>query len=231
MHRAQVTVNGHPLSYGECGSGPPLLLLHGGGDSGEHTYAKQLDFLASHRRLIAPDQVGQGRTPDVPGPLSYRAMMEDTAALLAALELDQVDAIGFSDGGILALMLAIRHPHRLRRLVISGVNIAPQGLSPQFLEVLRAQETARPGTLDARLAALWRSAPTEEDIDPRQLARITHPTLVVSGDRDLVTLEHTFEIHRALAHGELCILPGTGHGTFSERPEWLNPIIEAFIGQ
>ncbi len=76
---------------------------------------------------MAPDQVGQGHTPDVPGPLSYTAMMEDTAALLKMLKLKHVDVVGFSDGGILALMLAVRHPELVRRLVISGVNIAPRG--------------------------------------------------------------------------------------------------------
>jgi pimeloyl-ACP methyl ester carboxylesterase len=229
MQRSQVIVNGHPISYAECGTGSPVLLLHGGGDSGEHAYAKQLDFLASHHRLVAPDQVGQGHTPDVPGALSYRAMSEDTAALLVSLGLERVDVIGFSDGGILALMLAIRYPQLLRRIVISGVNIAPRGLSAQFLEGLRAQQTTSPGTLDERLAALWLTSPTEADIDPRALAKIAQPTLVICGDRDVITLEHTLEIYRALAHGELCILPGTGHTTFSDRPEWLNPIIGEFI--
>jgi len=124
-----VTVNGHRIYYAVRGAGPTLVLLHGGGDSGEHSFERQIDLFAQHHRIIAPDQVGQGHSPDVPGPLSYTLMMQDTAALLRLLKLRNVDVMGFSDGGILALMLAVRHAELVRRLVISGVNIAPEGLT------------------------------------------------------------------------------------------------------
>ena len=113
--------------YAARGSGTTVVFLHGGGDSGEHSFARQLDVFSEHHHIVAPDQVGQGRTPEVPGPLSYTAMMDDTAALLKFLNLKHVDIVGFSDGGILALMLAVRHPDLVRSLVISGVNIAPRG--------------------------------------------------------------------------------------------------------
>jgi pimeloyl-ACP methyl ester carboxylesterase len=100
------------------GDGPTLVLLHGGGDSGENSFARQLDFFAQQHRIVVPDQVGQGRTPDVPGPLTYGGMMEDTVALLQHLGLGEVDVIGFSDGGILALMLAVRYPELVRRVVV-----------------------------------------------------------------------------------------------------------------
>ena len=119
----RTSIHGHPIFYAMQGRGPTLLLLHGGGDSGEHSFAQQLDEFAEHHFIVAPDQVGQGRTPDIKGPLSYTGMMEDTAALLQHLKLKQVDVVGFSDGGILALMLAVRHPELVRRLVISGVKI------------------------------------------------------------------------------------------------------------
>src|ERR1700677_4636633 len=123
-------IHGHKIYYAVRGSGPTLVFLHGGGDSGEHSFVRQLDVFSEHHHIVAPDQVGQGRTPDVPGPLSYTAMTEDTAQLLKVLKLKNVDVVGFSDGGILALMLAVRHPELVRRLVISGVNIAPEGLRP-----------------------------------------------------------------------------------------------------
>ena len=119
-------IHGHRIYYTVRGNGPTLVLLHGGGDSGEHSFVRQLDVFSEHHHIVAPDQVGQGRTPDVPGPLSYTAMMEDTATLLRLLKLKHVDIVGFSDGGILALMLAVRHPELVGRLVISGVNIAPE---------------------------------------------------------------------------------------------------------
>jgi pimeloyl-ACP methyl ester carboxylesterase len=222
-------IHGHKIYYAMRGSGPTLVFLHGGGDSGEHSFVRQLDVFSEHHHIVAPDQVGQGRTPEVPGPLSYTAMMEDTAELLKMLKLQHVDVVGFSDGGILALMLAVRHPELVRRLVISGVNIAPEGLRPEDLEELRATETPKPTTIDEKLAHLWLTSPTEAELNLGLLAKITQPVLVISGDRDAITLEHTLKIFHALPDAELCVLPGTDHATFSGRSDWLNPIISVFL--
>jgi pimeloyl-ACP methyl ester carboxylesterase len=222
-------IHGHAMFYAMQGHGSTLLLLHGGGDSGEHSFAQQLDVFAEHFSIVAPDQVGQGRTPDVRGPLSYTSMMEDTAALLQHLKLKHVDVVGFSDGGILALMLAVRHPELVRRLVISGVNIAPDGLNPDDLEDLRATQIPKPKTIDEKLTQLWANSPTEAELSVAMLAKIIQPVLVISGDRDAITLEHTLKIFHALPLAELCVLPGTDHATFSGRSEWLNPIISAFL--
>jgi pimeloyl-ACP methyl ester carboxylesterase len=226
---SKAAIHGHNIYYAVRGSGPTLVFLHGGGDSGEHSFVRQLDVFSEHHHIVAPDQVGQGRTPDVPGPLSYTAMMEDTAKLLSLLKLHHVDIVGFSDGGILALMLAVRHPELVGRLVISGVNIAPEGLQPENLEQLRASVTPVPKTIDEKLAHLWLTSPTQEELNLGLLAKITQPVLVISGDRDAITLEHTLEIFHALPDAELCVLPGTDHATFSGRSEWLNPIIGAFL--
>jgi pimeloyl-ACP methyl ester carboxylesterase len=225
----QATVNGHPLCYAERGKGTPLLLLHGGGDSGEHSFTRQLDTLGAKRHLIAPDQVGQGRTPPIPGPLSYRAMMDDTAALLGQLGVSRADAVGFSDGGILALMLAIHHPASVRRLVVGGANISPEGLAPAHLEGLRKAQKTNPESIGEKLAKLWFTSPVEGEIGLAALSALPHPVLLISGDRDVVTLEHTLAMYRALPNAELCVLPGTGHGTFADRAEWLNPIIVEFL--
>ena len=222
-------IRGHRIYYTVRGNGPTLVLLHGGGDSGEHSFVRQLDVFSEHHHIVAPDQVGQGHTPDVPGPLSYTAMMEDTATLLELLKLKHVDIVGFSDGGILALMLAVRHPELVGRLVISGVNIAPEGLNPENLEELRALQIPKPKTIDEKLAHLWLTSPTEAELNLSLLVKITQPVLLISGDRDAITLEHTLQIFHALPHAELCVLPGTDHATFSGRPEWLNPIINSFL--
>src|SRR6202521_318710 len=222
-------IHGHEIYYAVRGSGPTMGFLHGGGDSGEHSFARQLDVFSEHHHIVAPEQVGQGGTPEVPGTLSYTAMMEDTAALLKRLDLQRVDIVGFSGGGILALMLAVRHPELVRRLVISGVNIAPEGLRPEDLEELRATQIPKPKTIDEKLARLWFTSPTEAELNLGLLAKISQPVLVISGDRDDITLEHTLTIFHALPDAELCVLPGTDHATFSRRSEWLNPIISAFL--
>ena len=222
-------IHGHRMYYAERGSGPTLVLLHGGGDSGEHSFERQLDVFSQQHRIIAPDQVGQGHTPDVSGPLSYTSMAQDTATLLTALKLKRVDIVGFSDGGILALMLAIRHPELVRRLVISGVNVTPEGLTAQQLQGLRDAQIEQPRTVAEKLAKLWLTSPTETELNLAMLSQVERPVLVISGDRDAITLEHTLLIFHALPHAELCVLPGTDHATFSGRPEWLNPIIGAFL--
>ncbi|HEY6453610.1 MAG TPA: alpha/beta hydrolase [Steroidobacteraceae bacterium] len=230
-HWHWVQIHGHRMYYAVRGSGPTLVLLHGGGDSGEHSFEQQIQTFSLHHRIIAPDQVGQGHTPDVPGPLSYTRMMQDTAAVLQQLGLRNVDVVGFSDGGILALMLAVRHPDLVRRLVISGVNIAPEGLTSEERADLGAARSARPRptSVGDKLTELWLNSPTPQELSPALLATIHKPVLVISGDRDAITLEHTLQIFRALPMAELCVLPGTDHGTFSGRPAWINPIVSAFL--
>ena len=222
-------IHGHRLYYAVQGTGRTLVLLHGGGDSGEHSFEQQIELFSKHHRIIAPDQVGQGRTPDVPGPLSYSSMMQDTAELLHGMKIHRVDVVGFSDGGILALMLAARHPELVRRLVISGVNISPEGLTDEHREGLIAAQSPTPSNIDEKLTQLWLTSPTHSELNPEVLARIEKPVLVVSGDRDAIRLEHTLEIFRALPQAELCVLPGTDHGTFSGRAEWINPIVSDFL--
>ena len=224
-----IRVHGHMMYYAVQGGGPPLLLLHGGGESGFHTFEQQFTTFSLHHRIVAPDQVGQGHTPPVPGPLSYTHMMQDTVAVLQQLNLRNIDVMGFSDGGILALMLAVRHPELVHRLVISGVNIAPEGLTDEEREGLRATDSPRPTTIDEKLTKLWLSSPTTSELTLALLATIHKPVLLISGDRDAITLEHTLQIYRALPQAELCVLPGTDHGTFSGRPAWINPIISAFL--
>ena len=224
------TINGHPIYYAILGHGSPRLLLHGGGESGEESFAHQLDVFARHHLVVVPDQVGQGRTPDVrKGILTYTAMTEDTAALLEHLRLSHVDVVGFSDGGILALMLAAYHPELVRRLVVSGVNITPNGMNADDLEDLRATQSPNPRTIDEKLAHLWYTSPTKSELNVEILATIKQPVLVISGDRDAIRLEHTLTIFHALPDAELCVVPDTDHGTFAERPEWLNPIIAVFL--
>jgi len=226
----RTTVNGHTMYYEVRGKGRPLLLLHGGGDSGTHSFEQQLGSFARGHQLILPDQVGQGRSPDVFGVLSYTAMMQDTRELLKSLKTGKVDVVGFSDGGILALMLAVRHPELVRRLVISGVNIAPEGLTADALDELRAMPVSEsPSTVDEKLRLLWLNSPTEQELNLELLSKIREPVLVISGDRDVVTLEHTVQIYRAIPHAELCVLPGTDHSAFATRADFLNPIALVFL--
>ncbi len=227
-------VNGHPLYFEIRGTGAPLVLLHGGGDTIASSFSRQLDTFAMSREVIAPEQVGQGHTPDVAAPLTYADMMEDTVSLLKQLGVSNADVIGWSDGGIIALMLAARHPELVRRVVVSGANISPDGLEDSEIAAIhraaRDMPSAQAG-IGAKLTALWLNAPTQSELSPDLLAHIQKPVLVMAGDHDMIKLEHTLKIYRSLPRGQLYILPGTWHSTFEQRPQWVNPVVLSFLEQ
>jgi pimeloyl-ACP methyl ester carboxylesterase len=226
-----VEVHGHRLYYERAGQGRPLLLLHGGGNTIHGSFGKQFDEFAKTHLVIAPEQVGHGHTPDAGGTLTYGGMADDTAALLQQLKLTDVDVVGWSDGGDLALILAVRHPELVRRVVVSGANYSPEGQFPDDLRNMREKEAkpdpAKP--FEAKLNHLWLTGPMASELSPALLARIGKPVLVMSGDHDVIRLDHTIELYRALPQARLCVLPGTGHGTFNERPQWVNEIVLAFL--
>ena len=245
------TVNGHVLYYETGGSstGQPILLLHGGGSSIRGSFHAQLAALGKAHPVIAIEQVGQGHTPDVPGPLSYTGMTEDTAALLTQLDLPPVDVVGYSDGGIIALMLAVHHPAQVRRLVVSGANLDPSGLTDEDLAEMQSQEPADPDTddtpgddkgdllenggepvaLSEKLRQLWLHSPTPDQLSPEMLHAVQKPVLVMAGEHDAIRLEHTQQIAQSLPQARLWILPNTGHATFSERPRWVNAALLRFL--
>lgn len=224
-------VNGHRMYYETSGSGRPLLLLHGGGNSIHSSFAKQLDVFAKTHAIIAPEQIGHGHTPDVAGPLTYARMADDTAALLVQLKLKDVDVMGWSDGGIIALILAVQHPELVRRLVVSGANFAPEGYFPDDVRQMRAKDVAPPTTIAQRLNHLWATSPTKDELNPELLASLHRRVLVMAGDHDLIQLDHTIALYHALPDARLCILPGTTHSTLIQRPEWVNAIVATFLDE
>jgi pimeloyl-ACP methyl ester carboxylesterase len=243
------SVNGHRLYFEQRGSGPPLILLHGGGSTPEDSFPAQFDIFAADHRVIAPEQAGHGRSPDIAGGYSYTGMMEDTVALLHGLKVNKADFVGWSDGGIVALMIAVRHSSLVRRLVVSGVNISPDGInSDDEDEALDASTAATQGsswgsaprffpytvlhgpTVDEKLRSLWRGSPTEAELSPALLQHVEKPVLLIAGEYDVVSLAHTLSIYCALPKADLYIVRGAGHGTFVESPDQVNPRILAFLG-
>lgn len=242
-------VNGHRMYYEVYGQGRPMLLLHGGGNNVRRSWRRQiLDFAPTHE-VIAPEQIGNGHTPDVAGPYSYAQMTEDTAELLQQLHLKEVDAVGWSDGGIIALMLAIRHPELIRRVVATGANTDPSAFSAADQAGLRATPAATMVTGDVlndynsysadgpghapvmgeKLKQLWLTHPVPSELSMDLLHTVHARVLVMAGDHDAIPLEHILRIYRALPNAELWILPETGHGTFVERPDWTDPMVLSFL--
>ena len=242
-------VHGLNMYYEVHGQGRAVVLLHGGMNTIETSFAKQIRTLAQKHRVIAIEQMAHGHTHDVPGrPLTYEAMAADTAALLIQLGIRNADLIGWSDGGQIALRLAFTHPELIRRVIASGVGFGAtpavaKDLGPAkdfgklaagwFPEGYAAYKRVSPDGPDhwqivaVKGRAMW-SAPNW-GFRATDLAKIKLPVLIVAGDRDLVSLEETNRMVSAIPRAQLLILPGTGHTTFQDRPAWLNPILLDFL--
>jgi pimeloyl-ACP methyl ester carboxylesterase len=247
-------VNGAKLYVESIGRGSPMLFLHGGLMFFDNAYAKQMHFFAATHQVIGIDQRGHGHSPDGPWQLSYQMMADDTAAVLQRLKIGRVDVVGQSDGGNIALLLARDHPELVRRIVVSGANL--RGWTPEIMqanqklaavqieEKVRRIASSLPAyfvqdyaavspdgsdhwmTMVAKCFWLWGQPVV---IEPLELKRIQAPVMVVAGDHDFTSVEENTEIFRALPHAELFLVPGTGHGTFQNRPDLLNLAVKQFL--
>lgn len=217
-------ISGYRMYYEEYGHGRPVVLLHGGLSTIADSFAEQIPVLAARHHVIAIEQVGHGHTPDALSTFTYDQMAADTDKLLHLLGVRRVDFVGWSDGGIIALVIARRDPQLVRRLVVSGVNVDAEGQRPEDLEELREDRPDDP--VAGKVRQLWL---TPVVLGRSDLKRIEAPVLLVSGDHDAIRLEHTIDIFEALPNAELCILPGTGHDTFQTAAAELDPIILKFL--
>jgi pimeloyl-ACP methyl ester carboxylesterase len=238
---------GDVQGYAEVhGSGEPLLLLHGGFCSIE-TWAGQIPALAEHYEVHAPERPGNGRSADRPGPVSFDHMVRDSLAYLDAAGLESAHVVGFSDGAITGLLLALEHPERVRSLVSISANLDPS-IFDEDEEEDDGESGAAPGESDLRAAyarlspdgpehaevvldkllRMWRAEP---NIPVESLARISAPTLVLAGDRDSIPTGHTIEIARGIPGAELCIVPHAGHMVIEQHPDVVNRHILEFLAR
>jgi pimeloyl-ACP methyl ester carboxylesterase len=212
-----------------AGDEPPLVLLHGGGSTIDTTFERILPLLARTRRVIAFEQQGHGRTADLADrPFTFEQSADDTAALLDQLEVQRADLLGFSNGGSIALQVAIRHPERVRKLAVASAMFKRDGMEAQFWEFMKH---ATLNDMPEALKAAYRStAPNPEQLQlfhdksvkrmlefkdwpPEAIRSIAAPTLVLSGDHDVVRPEHAVEMFRLIPRARLAVLPGA-HGEF-----------------
>jgi pimeloyl-ACP methyl ester carboxylesterase len=217
-------VNGLEMFYETHGDGAPLLLLHGGMAS---TPEKWIPFFAAHFRVIAPEQMGQGRTADlVNRPFHYHDMAEDTVELMRQLGTESASVVGYSDGGIVGLDMAIHHPERVTKLAVTGANSRVDGYTEENQEFLRGFDPETELVWDdyaqhspdgadhwpvvlGRLKLMWS---VEPGFTNEELGSIEASTLLIIGDRDIVTTEHAVEMFRAIPRAQLCVAPNAEHG-------------------
>jgi len=238
-----VTIAGLPTWHEVRGEGPAVVLLHGA-FSGAAGWAAQAPALVSAGfRVHVPERRGHARTRDVDGPLTYEVMAADTAAYLEAEVAGRAHLVGWSDGAVVALLVALRRPDLVGRMVLIGQYYNSSGRVPgSDLDRLLHSEEAKdflrrgydlvspdgPGHFEVVYAKTMTMIDSEPEIDLAALAAVSAPALVLQGDRDEVTLGHGAAVAASLGDGRLAVLPGT-HGLPIELPELVNTLLISFL--
>ncbi|MEV0343448.1 alpha/beta hydrolase [Nocardia sp. NPDC050713] len=227
--------------YDEIGAGEPVLLLHGGFvDS--RSFDPAVAGLAEHFHVYRMDRRGHGRTPDVEGPISYELMAQDTIAFLDTVVGGSAHLVGYSDGAIVALLVAIQRPDLVGKLVSISGNFHRDGLLPGVLDSFADEEplqrlAARYGEVSPDGEAhfgviaekLQRMARAEPNLTVEDLSVIASRTLVIVADDDAMSLEHTIALYRAIPNSELAVVPGASHLLVVEKPTEVYRLVGAFL--
>ncbi len=230
--------------YEVTGEGEPVVLLHGGMCTAE-TFDSQVGALANSYGTYVPERRGHGRTPDVSGPITYDIMADDTIAFMETVGITSAHVVGWSDGAFIGLLIAMRRPDLVRKLVYIGEPINFAGAAPNALQALiRMTPDQLPPILQqlysavspdgpehfpvvaAKMIDLWH---VDHGISLEELGRVAAPTLVMLGDDDLITTEHAAAMHQALPNAQLAVVPGTSHMLLMEKPDLANRIILDFL--
>jgi pimeloyl-ACP methyl ester carboxylesterase len=224
------------IYYETYGEGPPVLVLHGGLGSHEGM-RNQIKALANSHFVIAPDSRGQGRSTDSDAPLTYALMANDMAKLLDDLQTSRVDVVGWSDGGIIGLDLAMRYPERVRRLVAISANYDVTGIAlipTAEMDVPRAPIRYRLLANDAnywpviygKILAMWRTQPNYSLED---LSQIKAQALIIAGEFDTISREHTSRLAKAIRGSQEIIIKGATHTIPTDKPDVINDLILRFL--
>jgi pimeloyl-ACP methyl ester carboxylesterase len=234
-------INSLNMYYEIHGSGTPLLYLHGGGLCTE-AHKNEIIFLSQSYKVIAADRQGQGRTADIDREISYEGMAIGQLELLKHLKIDSCIVYGNSDGGPVALYMAIKSPKTVTKLIVEGTNYHYSGIEDDWTELLKSVtpemyqndffNALSPNgseywpTMLSKLKNMWLNSPT---ITPLELNEITCPTLIIVGDRDMIKIEHTVSLYKAMPNASLFIVPSTSHEAMVEKPDFVRPVVLDFI--
>jgi pimeloyl-ACP methyl ester carboxylesterase len=248
------------MYYAVHGEGEPLVLLHGAYQTAD-TMGPLLPGLAERYQVIVPEMQGHGRTADIDRPITYEQMADDTAGLVRELGIESADFLGYSMGGAIALQVAIRHPELVRKLVMTSSGFASDAAPQEALEMFPTitpemfvgspleEEYKRiapnPDDFPNLVWKLKELDTTEFSWPEEDIRAIAAPTMIVVGDSDAVTLEHTLKLFRlrgggvmgdlsGLPDAQLAVLPGTTHyvppgSGLLDRSDWLLSMIPPFL--
>lgn len=227
--------DGVTLYYEVYGQGDPLLIIHPNGGA-IIVMAAQIEFFRSRNRVIAMDSRDQGKSSDSPGKITYEKMTDDLAALLDHLKTGPVDVLGWSDGGIEALLLGIRHPAKVKKIAAMAANLNPStdALYPETLAMSKSMIDAMPAAerdtpQGRRMIKVTSMMFEEPNIALSALQAITAPTLLLAADHDLIRDEHTLDIFHHVPNSQLAIFPNATHLVPYDDSALFNTTVERFF--
>lgn len=238
----QIDINGHSTWVEKRGSGTEtVVLLHGGLSNSDLLLDALSTPLEINYRVVAFDRRGHGYTADTAEPFHYEGMATETIDVLEKVVGGRAHLVGWSDGGIVGLLVALRRPDLVNRLVIIGTNYHFDGALPLDFDpnstfaVMIGQAYAERSPDGAEhfgevAGKFMKMMTTEPTLTPEELGKINAPTLVMAGDDDVIKLSHTAALYEALPNGQLAIVPGTSHALPIERPAETARIILDFLG-
>jgi pimeloyl-ACP methyl ester carboxylesterase len=234
-------VNGIRLYYATIGSGPPVVMLHGGLSNSDY-WGHQVQALIPHHLVILVDSRGHGRSSRNDQPFGYELMTDDVVGLLDVLKIPRADIVGWSDGAILGLDMAMRHPDRVGKVFAFGANSDPSGLieglekNPTFAAFIdragKEYEALSPtpkdyaGFVDA-VGRMWSGQPRWTDADLKQ---IRTPVVIADGDHEEgIKRAHTEYLAATIPGAGLLILPNVSHFAFLQDPALFNAALLNFL--
>ena len=212
------------------GSGKPLILLHGNGESCAY-FKNQFDAFASHFQVFALDTRGHGQSPRGSAPFTLLQFADDLYDFMREREIERAHILGFSDGGNIALIFALRHPEMVDRLVLNGANLFSAGVKPSVqIPIVLGYRTAKLFRSEEakRKAELLGLMVNEPQIDPAELRAVTAETLVIAGTHDMIRDKHTKLIASSLPHAKLVLLDGD-HFIAAKQPKAFNKAVLNFL--
>ncbi len=234
-------VNGLDLYYEIHGtSGPWIIFLHGG-EGSALAWDNQVPVFAAHNRVLLIESRGHGRSGWDGQPITYEAMASDTVGVMDALGIDKADIVGWSDGGIIGLIMGINDPTRVNKIVADGANTDPDGVDGAIFdtvpynipsdrdEVIYKSLSPTPDRWDAFNDAVNKMWETEPHITD-QLSMITAQVLVMAGDHDLILPAHTQMIADSIPGAKLAIIPDAAHFIVWQQPDAFNAAVKDFLG-
>lgn len=233
-----IIIDGAKQYYEVYGQGEPLVLIHGNG--GNIGYMKpQIEYFAKKYKVIVMDCRGRGKSELGRDSLTYKQMTKDIVGILNYLHLDSTYVVGRSDGGILALLLAINYPQKVKKAVAFAANLTADTIglySFNYEELKRDRRQADEMISKKDTTQNWkviqqrnRMMEFQPNITVTDLNKIKCPVLVMSTDRDIIPEEHTLFIYRNISKANLCILTGENHYVTKNNPDLFNSIVGKYL--